>query len=95
MSGEKRIKCPKCGNKYIAWRLFESFNCPHCVKVVDSEEELLKIFGEETGEEFQEELIKRMVESEKLLDQKSPRIFVTRVNEAKHEETNNSDKEDT
>ena len=33
MSGEKRVKCPECGNKYIAGRLFESFDCPHCIKV--------------------------------------------------------------
>lgn len=33
MSGEKRVKCPKCGNRYIEGRLFEVFDCPHCVKV--------------------------------------------------------------
>ena len=33
MSGEKRIKCPECGNNYIAGRLFETFECPHCIKV--------------------------------------------------------------
>jgi YesN/AraC family two-component response regulator len=45
------------------------------MKVIDSEEELLKVFGEETGKEFQEELIKRMIEAKKYLDQKSPRLY--------------------